>query len=1054
VKPFVAAFILCILVPGVCLAQLPAGTISGVVRDETGGVMSGAQVHAASRATGHVRTTTTGEHGEYSFPALLPGEYDVSAEAVGFPRTVRMATVEAGATTRADLVLRVGDLKDSVTVQAASPQIHYDSASVSGLITHDQLQGLPLNGRSFLELAKLEPGMQPPTAANRNRTVVPVLGAPASNIGGARFTVDGGSVTSVGLGGSQMGLSQEVVQEFQVSTVNFDLAAGMTAAGLINVATRAGGNKLHATTFYFFRDRNLAAYPVLNRDPGNPNPFFQRRQFGFAVGGPVRRDRVFYFGNWERNDQRAVVGTTVLAPDFAHLSRVTGSPLLGDLFSVRLDAKINDAHTLFVRHSHDGSRAFGPTSAITGGSPNAYPSNWNRIVTRADQSLVGLTSVLRPTLANDLRLSSFIITSQSGAARQEDCPRCIGLGGPSIAIALTGLLIGNSSTIDNLERRFHLTDSLIWHRRSHRLRFGVDWEYNRDRNLIWSNEPVAMTLFSPGRVRAYNSQPGVQEQDRIPLPAAFHTVDDILQLPLQSMTVGIGDPGVPQEDGGFVRRWNTLWLYAEDAWRLHDRVTLTYGLGWGTDGVLNHDLRKPLLLAPLLGVDGLAPTRHNWTNFSPVAGVVWTASSDSKTVVRAAAGRFYGPHGLTSSMDTERVALGPPGLGRRSFQGSSIPNPVAGIPGVPLGTPLDFRVSPTQFTGRDLMAFLPAIRAAQAESLANADPAVQEIQIAKQSSPAIFPSSVPNPSAVHVNVGLQRELARGMVLSADVVYRHFIHVPQGGGSIDVNHFTSARGPAIPECTAAQASDPDAFCSRGAINVQVAPYRFRYRGVLLRAEKRFSSRFQIRGSYAYSKNTGTNTGNGFNLDKWLENRGPAANDFRHILNVAGVLRLPSQFDLGFNLSYSSVPPFSAFVGGIDFNGDGTMGDLLPGTTVNAFNRGLGRGDLERLVARFNEVYGGTRDAHGSSIPRLTLPARYSFGDSFHSLDIRLSRSFAIRQRVRVSMIAEAFNLYNAANLSGHSGDLTNAAFGQPTSRVTQVFGSGGPRSFQLAARVAF
>ncbi len=246
------ACMLCVLVARICLAQLPTGTITGVVRDSAGGVMSGAQVRAVSRATGQARTTTTGAQGEYSFLALSPGEYDVSGEAVGFQRIIRAATVDAGTTTRADVVLPIGDLSDSVTVQAATPQIHYDSAAVGGVILRDQIEGLPLNGRSFLELAKLEPGLQAPTGTNRNRTVVPILGAPASNVGGARFTIDGGSVTAVGLGGSQMGFSQEVVQEFQVSTVNFDLSAGMTDAGAINVVTRAGGNATSGHHVLFF----------------------------------------------------------------------------------------------------------------------------------------------------------------------------------------------------------------------------------------------------------------------------------------------------------------------------------------------------------------------------------------------------------------------------------------------------------------------------------------------------------------------------------------------------------------------------------------------------------------------------------------------------------------------------------------------------------------------------------------------------------------------------------------------------------------------------------
>nr|MBA3640662.1 TonB-dependent receptor [Acidobacteriota bacterium] len=870
----------------------------------------------------------------------------------------------------------------------------------------------------------------------------------------ARFTIDGGSVTAVGLGGAQMGFSQEAVQEFQVSTVNFDLSAGMTDAAVINVVTRAGGSVNRGTAFYFFRDHNLAAYPAIQRDRIRPDAFFQRQQFGLAAGGPIRRERIFYFGSWERNDQRAVAGTTLLAPDFAHFSRISASPLAGDLFSLRFDARITASHTVFARHSRDRSRAFGPAAAITGGALNSYPSNWSHVRSRADQSLVGLTSVLGSTLVNDLRFSTFVLASTMGAAGEQDCQGCLGVGAPSISVLQAGLVIGNSTAIDNFGRRFHLNDSITWQGRAHRVRVGFDWEHNRERNLVWGNEPVSMTLFSPDRVRAYNARPDVSAAQLIPLPSAFATLDDILRLPLQSFSVGIGDAGVPQEDGGRVRHWNTVWLYAEDTWRLHDRLTMTYGLGWGRDGNLNHDLHKPLLLAPLLGPDGLRPTRPGRTNFSPAAGIAWTPSSDHMTVVRAGAGRYYRPHGLTSSMDAERVALGPPGLGRQNVPGGAILNWIPGIPALPVGAPFEFRNSPTLFTGADLMAFLPAVRAGLVQSRSNADPAVQQIQVTKQAAPAIFPVYVPNPSAVHLHLGLQRELGRGLVVSADAVDRRFTHVPQGGGAIDVNHFNSVRGAVVPRCSsAAQAEDPQALCSLGPINVQKAPYHFAYKGVVVRIEKRAPA-FTVLGSYAYSRTSGTNTGNGFDLDDWLQNAGPAANDLTHILNVAGMVRLPARVDLGFNLSVASVPPFSAYVGGMDFNGDGTTGDLLPGSTVNRFNRGLAGEDLERLVADFNRDYAGTRDAQGALVPRIILPGRYSLGDDFHTLDLRLSRSFRTRSRLVVSLLVEAFNVYNAANLSGYSGDLTIAAFGQPTQRVTQVFGSGGPRSLQLAARLSF
>ena len=1028
-------------------AQAPSGVIAGRIIDPTGAAISGARVVVMNKQTGAQRALVTTNEGDYSIPALLAGVYEVTAEAPGFRRLGREAIIEAGSTTTVDLTMQVGPATDSVTVEGASPQMHYDTYGVGGVVTHTQIQGLPLNGRSFLELAKLEPGAQPPTRASNNRTFVPVLGQTMGGSGrGTRVTIDGGSIMAIGNGGSAMGFSQEVVQEFQISTVNFDLTTGLTDGGSVNVVTRSGSDALHGTAFYFFRDHHLAAYPALKRDPGNPNPFFQRRQFGFALGGPVRRDRLFFFANWERNEQRGVGATTLFGQDFAHFSRITATPLFGDQLSVRVDGRIANAHTAFVRYSHDGSHAFAPTTATL--NPKfSYPSNWTRQQAWVDQSMLGVTSVLRPTLVNDLRFSYFFISSSETSPTEQDCPGCLGLGAPDITIAEANLEIGRSLVSHNLGRRFDLNNALAWQRGTHRVRFGVEWEHNRGGQVNpFTNPQIA--LFSHQQA---------QRAD-IPVPAAFNTVDDILQLPLKTVTLlPIGDdPRVPQEGGGKVRKWNTLRLYFQDAWRLHPRLTLNYGLGWSIDRNLNYDLSKPALLAPILGPDGLGPTRKQWKNFSPLLGLAWTPSSNGKTVIRAGAGIFY-DFLFLFGLDAERALLGPPGLGQPTVTGSSITCPVS--PVCPPGTPLDFK-SPTLFTGANLMAILPAVRADLLQKLANADRSVQAIQVTKTGT--LNPANVPIPSALHVNLGLQREITRDFVVSADLAYRHFIHLALGGdavtgGAIDLNHFDSVRGPVIPKCIGAQRDDPQALCSNGPINVTTPAGRVTYKGLLVRADKRLSHGFQFLGSYAYSSNTGTNPngpGSGFNLDNWFENRGPVATDVTHIVNLAGVAQLPWRFELGLNFSVSSVPPFSAYIGGIDFNGDGTKNDLLPGTTVNAFNRGMGRADLEHLVAQFNQTYAGRKDAQGASVPRVTLPASYSFGHSFQALDLRLSRSFLFQEHWRLSLIGEVFNLYNAANLSGYSGDLTSSGFGQATSRFTQVFGSGGPRAFQLAARVIF
>ena len=301
-----------------------------------------------------------------------------------------------------------------------------------------------------------------------------------------------------------------------------------------------------------------------------------------------------------------------------------------------MDGRLSAKHTAFLRYSHDGNRAFGPGSASV--VANSYPSNWAKQLLWADQSILGLTSVLRPTLVNDFRFSYFFLSDDQRPPEERDCPGCLGVGGPTISIPQAGLTVGQSTTSLYPGRRFHLNDSMAWQRDRHRVRFGVDWEHNRGGGLNWANEPVTMTLFSPDEVRRYNQSPQTPADLRIPLPSAFHSLNDILQLPLQSMTVSVGDPRTRQANGSLVRTWNTARLYFEDAWRVHERLTLNYGLAWMVDGYRNYDLTKPELLAPILGANGLGPTRRQWKNFSPSLGLAWAPSRDGKTVIHAGAG--------------------------------------------------------------------------------------------------------------------------------------------------------------------------------------------------------------------------------------------------------------------------------------------------------------------------------------------------------------------------------------------------------------------------------
>jgi hypothetical protein len=300
-----------------------------------------------------------------------------------------------------------------------------------------------------------------------------------------------------------------------------------------------------------------------------------------------------------------------------------------------------------------------------------------------------------------------------------------------------------------------------------------------------------------------------------------------------------------------------------------------------------------------------------------------------------------------------------------------------------------------------------------------------------------------------VNLGVQRELPHGFVVTAAAVWRRFTHTFLNG--IDYNRWNSSSGPVIPACSPEQRDDVGAVCSNGSMFFDTTTGRARYRGLLVRFEKRHSRRYQMLVSYALGSYVGTNgTGTGtaegsggrafgFNNDDWFENYGALPTDRRHILNVSGLIDLPWQFQIGFSVSAYSRPPFSAYIDGMDFNGDGTINDLLPGTGVNEFGRRWDEDDLAQLVSDYNRRYAGHRFGAGNVVaPELRLPSGFSFDDNFFTQDLRLTRNFRIGRRATLSLVAEVFNLLNTANLVGYSGDLSNpATFGRPSGRFTAL-----------------
>ena len=1042
-----AALLLTLMAAGSIRAQAPTGAIAGVVTDSSGAALRDVHVDVTSRETGQHRDVITSAEGRYAVEALRPGVYRVAVAVAGFKRLERPASLEAGTTTTVNLTLEVGDMTETMTVSGAAPLLHHAQHQIGGVVTRDQIENLPLNGRNFLELAKLEPGVTNPVQLSDNRTFVSLLGAGLQTIpriGYTRVTVDGASITTPATIGTLLQVSQDVVQEFQISTVNFDPATSLTSNGAINIVTRSGGNDYRGNGFWLYRDHNLAAYPGLSRDARNPDPFFRRSQFGSFAGGPIRSDRAFFFTSYERDDQHGVMSVQPAGPAFAPLGGIFPTPYLGNLFSARVDVHAGARHNAFVRYTHDDSGAFV-------GAANVLPSGWMRRAVHVDQGLSALTSVLSPRLVNELRLSYFFSRNGSGPGTPADCAGCFGIGAPSITVTNSGVTFGNPATASSVGRRSQLTDSLAWQRGDHRLRFGVDWEHTTNATSTIDRDPAQLTLWSPAQVR--------QLDPTIPLPAAFTTVNDFLQLPLRSFQTAVGPGGVAQRDFETDRVQDLYRLFASDTWEIGSRLSVNAGLSWSYEpNALNYDLAKPALLIPILGAGRLGAPHVQAGNVSPTLGLAWTPTRDARTVVRTGAGRYFDPVASSNllNLDNERRSLLPLGTGRLIVTGSNI---------LWNGRPLDFP-QPTPFTAAQLLAILPDIRADLLRSIApdNRDFSVRNLDLTKQAS-NLYDPSYATPYALHLSVGVQRELEPGLVVSADVVWKHFGHTFING--IDYNRFNSAAGPVIPVCTPNQQRDVHAVCSNGSLYFDTTSGRARYKGLLVRVEKRFGGRAQLLGSYALSSfvgSNGTGTGTseasggrvfGFNNNDWSENYGPLPTDQRHVLNVSGFAALPWRLQAAIDISAASKAPFSPYVAGMDFNGDGTVNDLLPGTAVNQFNRGLGKADLVRLVDSYNQHYAGRLTAGGQIAPLLTLPADYSLDDAFFTQDLRVMRAVPLHKRARILVFGEVFNLFNTANQVQYGTNLADAAtFGRPSARFTQLFGSGGPRAFQLGARVGF
>src|ERR1700730_3372873 len=337
-----------ILVPHSVWAQSISGTILGSVQDSTGGAVPGATVTIVNSETDLTRAATTNSAGEYDAPSLPPGTYVISVEMKGFKRvSLSGVRLNVDQKARVDLKLEVGDLAESVQVQAAVPLVQSDSSELGVTVNESQIKELPLNGRDFVQLTRLIPGVTRGVpgsnndgASNEGWRMSSTISANGMRTRDNNFLLDGIDNNELNLNTVIIFPSVDAIEEFKVQTSTYSAEFGRANGGVVNIQIKSGTNSFHGSLFEFLRNDKFDANDLFNNKFGRAKPAFRQNQFGATLGGPIRHDRTFFFMDYQgwrvRNAQTylSTVPTILMrSGDSSELNRAIYDPISQAPFS-------------------------------------------------------------------------------------------------------------------------------------------------------------------------------------------------------------------------------------------------------------------------------------------------------------------------------------------------------------------------------------------------------------------------------------------------------------------------------------------------------------------------------------------------------------------------------------------------------------------------------------------------------------------------------------------------------------------------------------------------
>src|SRR5262245_21079561 len=1074
--------------------QALSGTIVGTVTDQTGAVIPGANVRLVNEGTQFTRTALTNASGQYVAYSVPTGGYTITVEHAGFQKLVRTGIrLTAADTLTVDLPLTLGSVEQTVQVTSETPLLQSQTAAVSSLVTNQQMLEMPMNGRTFTSLLKLSPGAYTGSSANLTNSPYAMRGDVNISVNGSSaqnnsFLIDGMVNRNLWLSTLIMVPTVDSIQEVRMLTSNYSAEYGAAAGAVTIVQTKSGTNKLHGSAYEFLRNDKLDANSFFNNRSGVAKPAFQRNEFGGTIGGPIWRDRTFFFGDYQGirlRQPRTVVATIptlaqramVTTGDFSNAGftiydpeNVVGNqrqPFPGnriplnrldqaainmiallptptstaatrnfvfnpkvkqrtDQFDVRLDQNLGGSDRLFFKISYDDTNLIQPgslPSPANAGIPispflSADGANSAITVPLKNWSVtLNYTKVLNARLVNEARMG-VVRWNQNilPLGNEFKTADAIGIRGINIndksgglpSMSITGFqVLGDNSTYpeNSQTASIQYEDIISMSLGSHTMKFGG--MYIRHRFNGFSAFPTRGDFSFNGQFsRQIGTSTSATALSDFALGAASGITRNIL----------VGTFGM--------RNW-TLAAFADDTWRVTNRLTWNYGVRYElfAPPYEVHDrwanFRVDTARLEIAGKDGASRRLRNLdkNNFAPRMGIAYMLTEDRKTVLRAGGGFSFVEAGQGGGQLYKNL---PFFYSQVLTSDQNAPPPYRLSDGIPAPVP----------------------------------PNQNDIGALSSGSPNAWDYNLKATKVMQWSIGVQRELITNLLMDVSYVGTRTIGLI---GNLNLNQSTpgaGAQGPRRP------------FFSTNP-NLTNVSYRTnygdaKYHSLQTRMEKRAANGLTLSLAYTWSHYTsdGANInggGNGPPQDircircEW----GNMPEDRRHVFVLNHVYELP----FGPGRQWLNKGVLGHVVGNWNLSGIWSLasGEHFTTTLASAVSNSAGGGG-----DRPNRIRDGNLEKSERTIDRwfdvgaFVAPAQFTFGNAGrgiliapgnYNVDLGVHRNFHFTEQWRMSLRWEMFNAFNRANFGTPNSAIGNANAGQISTTAPA-------RIMQLALKLSF